>query len=27
MQMDSYHYVIQLKDGSKDIIGNVTIIR
>jgi gliding motility-associated-like protein len=27
LPMDSYHFVIQLKDGSKDIVGNVTIIR
>jgi gliding motility-associated-like protein len=27
LPMDSYHYVIQLKDGSKDIVGNVTIVR
>ena len=27
MPMESYHYIIMLKDGSEDIIGNVTIVR
>lgn len=27
LPMDSYHYVIQPKDGSKDVVGNVTIVR
>lgn len=27
LPMDSYHYVINLHDGSKPIIGNITIVR
>ena len=27
LPMDSYHYIIDLGDGSKPLLGNVTIIR
>ncbi|GAG95966.1 unnamed protein product, partial [marine sediment metagenome] len=27
LPVDSYHYVINLNDGSKPVVGNVTIVR
>ena len=27
LPIDSYHYIIDLHNGSKPIIGNVTIVR